>query len=882
MSPLGAGGMGEVYRARDSKLGRSVAIKVLPDALARDGERIARFEREAKSLAALNHPHIATLHGLDEIDGRHLLVMELVEGETLAERLARGPLPVEEAVAIAGRIAEALEAAHEKGIVHRDLKPANIKITPDDHVKVLDFGLAKAMDTAPSDVNVSHSPTLSIMATGAGIILGTAAYMSPEQAKGHPTDHRSDVFSFGCVLYEMLTNRCAFGGETVSDILASVLAREPDFGALPPDLNPRLVAVLERCLEKHRRQRWQAIGDVRIELEAVAAEPRVKAANLPAMAATTAAWKIAAPVALATAVAVAGVGFAMRQSLPPPRLEQFSVVMPQAIALSSPNRQTLDISPDGSRLLLALDRKLFIKSAADATPQPLAGGDGYFSGVFSPDGRSIVGWSGADSALKRIALDGGPAQMICATPQPYGYTWAGDSILFASVNSVARVSANGGTPETVATFDQTESVYGPQLLADGDTLLVTVKAAATNWDQASIEAYSLRTHTRTVLVDRGNDARYIPTGHLVFARSGVLYAVRFDAGQRRVTGTPTPVLQGVRRATADTTAAAHFAVSANGTLLYVPGPVTSGPSDLQVAFFDDKGGVSALSMPSAQYSEPRISPDGKFVVYAMVGPSETNLWIDGVDGKTAARRLTFGGRNRYAVWSPDSQRIVFQSDREGDHGMWMLRADGAAVPERVTRTATGIAHVPQSWSRDGSMLLFDEVNERSRRVAIYAVTNKSTTPLEISGDIPSGALLSPDGHWLLYNTRPESNARATVFVQPFPLTGARYEISNSNQDGHHAVWSADASQIFYTPGPGSSLIGVRVATRPSFAVSEPETLPRLFTNAPPTAERTYDVDPVTGRFIGLRASGAFAGGTQDGQEFRVILNWTTDLKARAP
>src|SRR5438093_1927085 len=418
LSDLGVGGMGEVYRARDTKLGRSVAIKVLPDTFAADPERIARFEREAKMLAALNHPHIAALYGMEESAGRHFLVMELVEGETLAERLQRGAMPIEETLKIAHQIVEALEAAHEKGIVHRDLKPANVKITPDDKVKVLDFGLAKALEPERGVSELTHSPTLSLMATEAGLILGTAAYMSPEQAKGFPADQRSDVFSFGVVLYEMLTGRQPFQGETAPDILASVLVRDPDLKSLPPHLNPRLHDLLRRCLEKTPKRRWQAIGDVRAEIETIAADPHGESAIAHAGAPPRPLWRRAIPI-VATAIIASGLtGFGVwtaRRSTPLP-VARFTLTLPEGQQFTNLGRQLIAISPDGTQIVYVANRRLYLRPISALEARPISGAEaegGVLNPAFSPDGQFIVFWSADDQTVKKIAVTGGAAVTIC-------------------------------------------------------------------------------------------------------------------------------------------------------------------------------------------------------------------------------------------------------------------------------------------------------------------------------------------------------------------------------------------------------------------------------------------------------------------------------------
>jgi serine/threonine-protein kinase len=474
---LGAGGMGEVYRARDTKLGRAVAIKVILDQFASDEERVGRFEREAKMLAALNHPRIASLFGMEHVDGQHFLVMELVEGETLADRLRRGPMQVEDALPIAAQIAEGLEAAHDKGVVHRDLKPANVKITPDGQVKVLDFGLAKVMETEAASGSAVNSPTLSMMATQAGLILGTAAYMSPEQAKGFPADHRSDVFAFGTVLFEMLTGRQPFQGDTAPDVLASVLVREPDLQSLPPRLNPRLHELLRRCLEKAPKRRWQAIGDVRAEIETIAADPHGASAVAYASAPPRPFWRRAIPI-VATAIIASGLtGFGVWTVKRSPSLPvvRFTLTLPEGQQFTNIGRQLLAISPDGTQIVYVANQRLYLRPISALEAQPISGAEaegGVLSPAFSPDGEFIAFWSAADQTLKRIAVNGGAAVTICPLGRPFGVRWDRNGIeVGQGGKGILRVPASGGKPELLVAVKPGELAYGPELLPDGQTVL---------------------------------------------------------------------------------------------------------------------------------------------------------------------------------------------------------------------------------------------------------------------------------------------------------------------------------------------------------------------------------------------------------------------------
>ena len=889
---LGEGGMGEVYRARDPRLGRDVALKVLHEDVAGDPDRIARFEREAQSLAALNHPHIGTLFGIDQDAGRHFLVMELVEGETLEECLARGPLPVEDALRIARQVADALEAAHERGIIHRDLKPANVKVTPDGVVKVLDFGLAKGIEPAHAvAANPAQSPTISVPATQAGIILGTAAYMSPEQAKGQPTDHRSDIFSFGCLLYELLTGRRAFVGDTASDMLASVLAREPEWSAVPATIDRRVTKLLRRCLAKSRRDRWQAIGDVRAEIESILAEPDTRQA--PALTSAPARRSrslLAMSFALVAALA-AGVGgwiALARRPLPPPTVTRFQIAMsPEQVPATNFNRPVLSISRDGLTIGIAGDR-IYLRPLAEAMARPVPRTEPFVSTthpVFAPDGRSLVFWAQSERSLKRVDLDGSSMTTLAPLADGgHGLQWTGD-VLYASeqARGIVRIAPNGGQPQVVVPVEKAEHIYGPQLLPDGETLLFTLGVREmVSWDRATIVTQSLRTRERKTIIEGATDARYISSGHLLFGRGGTLLAVPFDLKTLAVVGDPVVVIEGVRRAAPGTTGAMHYAVSDTGTLAYIEGPFTATSTALQMAAFDRTAWAFNMNLPLGPYATPRVSPDGTRVAVVTDDDRDSQVWVYGIATSRDARRVTIEGNNAFPVWSPDSQKLAFQSTREGEVGIWWQRADGAGKPTRLTRPQAGRTHIPQAWSADGAHLLFDEFESNRVSLLDVSVSDGTIAPFTSTvSNVQSGATFSPDGKWVAYTLRKPDTPEAAVFVEPYPATGARYQISKDTEDGHHPVWSPDGTELFYTPGPGNRLTAVAITKKPSFSYSEPRTLPRVFLNTPPAAPRPYDVMRDGKRFIGLRPDVA-ADGRPIPPVIQVIQNWFEELKLRAP
>jgi serine/threonine-protein kinase len=874
------GGMGEVYRATDTNLKRQVAIKVLPASVAVDAERLARFQREAEILAALNHPNIAHIHGLERSDGTVALVMELVEGPTLADRIARGLLPLDEALPIARQIAEALEAAHDQGIIHRDLKPANIKVRDDGMVKVLDFGLAKALDPPASSPDVSQSPTITSPAmTQLGMILGTAAYMSPEQAKGRPADKRSDMWAFGCVLYEMVTGSRAFEGDDVSDTLANVLKSEPDWSALPANLPSPYGALVKGCLRKDRRER---IGDSSTALFVLRHPDAVGPASVGQLQRPPL-KKRAVPIVLSLLVgAAAATATILRpQPLATAATTRFFIPLPDGQQLMLP-RQAITISPDGTRIVYAADGKLFVRAMTEIEPRPIPGTEGALHPTFSPDGQSIAFWN--DGALKRIDASGGTPVTLCLTTRaaaPSGITWTNTGILFAEGRAgIMRVSANGGKPEVVVAVKESEGlVHGPQLLPDGDTVLFTIAQRTTGvddiWGRAQIVTQSLKTGERKTLIDGGDDGRYVPTGHLVYMQGGTLLAVPFDLAKLAVTGGPVPLVQSVATMSAASTGGGQFAISNSGSLVYVRG--LSGQLDL--ILFDRKGAVEPLKLPPRAYAYPRVSPDGLRLAFETSDGQQTNVSIYELSGSSSVRRLTFGGNNRFPIWSADSRRVAFQSDRDGDLAVFWQPADGGAA-ERLTRAEAAVSHTPESWSPTLDAFLFSMTKGSQISLWTFSMQDRKATRF---GDVtsttfPPDAVFSPDGRWVAYQVGAVGQGEGTTYVQPFPFPadGKKYEIAR----GGRPLWSRDGTELFYIPAPGQ-LNAVTVKTQPTFSFTNPVAVPRRFGIADPSYPRPYDMLR-DGRIIGVRAVGQAPSGASGSAEIQVVLNWFEELKARVP
>jgi serine/threonine-protein kinase len=878
--------MGDVYEATDTKLGRSVAIKLLPPAFASDPERLSRFRREAQALAALNHLNIAQIYGIEDAGGTSCIVMELVDGETLQARIQRGPIALTEALAIARQIAEALEAAHDKGVIHRDLKPGNIMLA-DGKVKVLDFGLAKAYDTPSSNTDLAHSPTLTGMAvTSAGVILGTAAYMSPEQAKGRAVDRRTDIFAFGCVLYEMLTAKRAFDGEDVTDILGAVLRVEPDWSQLPDDVPSGLRRLLRLCLEKNPKNRRSDATDIRLDIDHLLHEPAA-AAPAPLEIPKRTLWARAIP--MVSALVIGGIlsGAAiwyLRPASAPGGVTRFSVTLPQGQSFSNTGRKFVAVSPDGSAIVYLANQRIYYRRMSELEARPIPGTETWsavVNPVFSPDGRSVAFWALADRTLKRIAVSGGAAVTLCpADSGVFGLSWGEGGVAFGQgAGGISRVSENGGKPELLVSVKENEAAYGPQVLPGGKAILYTVRATAdSDWDKAKIFVQSLETGSaRQLLFEGGREARFVSTGHIVYAYQGTLFAVPFDLKQLKVTSGPTPVVEGVRNS-GGTTGASQFSVADNGTLIFVPGPLSGGGSGaLRTLAYRDRSGneLERLKVPPRAYSYPRVSPDGTRVAVS-TDDDKPDVWIIDLAGSSAPRQLTLGGNSRIPVWSADGLRVTFRSNREGDDSIFWQKADGTGTAERLTKAEPGTFHVPQSWSHDGKYLAYIVVKGGSlAAVWILSLDDKKATLLAERAANPD---FSPDGQWLAYQSF--ETGQSQIFVQPFPATGAKYPVV----PGGHPFWSYDGSELFYNPA--QQQIGVvSIKTRPTFSFGEPSAFSTagLQSKNPQGNPRVWDIAPDHKRLIGVTdATESATPGETITQQIEVVLNWFTDLRARVP
>ena len=810
---IGAGGMGEVYRATDTKLGRDVAMKVLPEPFAADAQRMQRFQREAQVLASLNHPNIAAIYGLEHQDRTHALVLELVEGPTLAERIAQGAIPVDEALPIAKQIAEALEFAHERGIIHRDLKPANIKVTTEGKVKVLDFGLAKALtEEAPGQDN-SASPTLSMAATKAGVILGTAAYMSPEQARGKTVDRRADIWAFGVVLFEMLSGRQLYGGETASDSMAAVITREPDWTALPAAVPSRLRELLRRCLTKDPRQRLRDIGEARILLDSPGIAESDSHAAAPALGAVPRGgrervWMVAAAILLLATIGLTAAllffqpaardGQPLRANILPPDGTVFGV--------GGGSGGPVVVSPDGKHLAFVGigggKRMLWVRAFSSIKAQVLSGTEEAAFPFWSPDSRSIGFFT--PGKLKRIDAAGGPTLSVCdiaAGAGSRGGTWNREGlILFApsTTSPIFQVPANGGTATPLTQLDTARRVgthRWPFFLPDQRHFLYLARASgpggSTQTDAEGIFVASLDGQVNKLLVRAVSSVVYA-SGHLLFVREGTLMAQAFDPASREVSGDAFPLAEQVQFDLAFSLGA--FSASENGVLTYHSGGELQ--TDSKLLWLDRAGKqVGQLGDP-ALYYDARISQDGRQAVVSLYDPLNRNvdLWIYDV-ARGLRTRFTFDPSiDRFPVWSPDGSRIVFASSRSGQYDLFAKPASGAGT-EELLLTTQAINLYPTDWSADGQFLLFfNAAAKTGNDLWVLPMTGeRKPVPFLPTPFNETDGRFSPDGKWIAYVSN-ESGADQ-IYVAPFPGPGGKWQVSTAG--GTRPVWRSDSKEIVY-------------------------------------------------------------------------------------
>jgi serine/threonine-protein kinase len=875
LSAIGAGGMGEVYRARDTKLGRDVAIKVLPEAFARDSARMERFRREAKILASLNHTNIASIYGLEDSDSTHALVMELAEGPTLADRIKQGPIPIDEALPIARQMADALEYAHEKSIIHRDLKPANIKVAADDTVKILDFGLAKALEDDPSSIDISTSPTISRMATMQGVLLGTAAYMSPEQAKAKPVDRRTDIWAFGCVLYEMLTGKMAFSGETVTDTLAAVVMKDPDWSQLPPKTPMRVRVLLQRCLQRDVRQRLQAMGDARISLEEVlsgASEPSLGAAPTP----SPRFWRRLLPWAvgvLAVAIAIAAT-WNLKPS-PAKPVTRTVIDLPAGQHLAGLAQPALALSPDGSQLAYVATtqgsvQQIYQRAMNSTETRAIPGTEGATNPFFSPDGQWLAFF--ADGKLKKISLKGGVAQTLSSVgASTNGASWGNrGTIIFSMLGSgILQVPDAGGSTQGLPVSEGRDLVRVWPEFIPGSKAVIFYSAGP-----QALVVQMLGTSERRNLIQSlaAVMPQYASSGHLIYGQGGNLMAVPFDPDRLQVTGEVVPVVQGVMGSTFFLDAA-QYSISASGSLVYVQGGLR-GTAKRRLVWVTRNGTEQSVAAPVGNYDMPRLSPDGRRVAI----DSDNQVWLYDFARDTLSR-FTFGeGNSQWPVWTPDGKRIAFQSS---SNIFWQL-ADGSGGLEPLTNTAA--FDVPFSWSPDGQLLAIARIgSEAGAEICLVRAGGPSVGPdqsrqpfLKAHSTWEDAPQFSPDGHWLAYASG--ESGRREIYVQPYPGPGGKWQVSTDG--GTEPQWNRNGRELFYRSD--DKMMAVDVSTQTGFAAGTPRQLferPYMM-NGSGLARANYDVSPDGQRFLMLKPVEQEQ--EQKPTQINVVLNWTEELKRLVP
>jgi Tol biopolymer transport system component len=874
---IGAGGMGEVYRARDTRLHRDVAIKVLPELFASDPDRLARFEREAQVLASLNHPNIAAIHGIEDGGGTRALVLEFVDGPTLADRIAKGPIPLDEALPIARQIAEALEAAHEHGIIHRDLKPANVKVRPDGVVKVLDFGLAKLVGPAEAghyvpggdrsgrlqrDLTAAPTVTSPAIMTGAGVILGTAAHMAPEQAKGRVADKRCDVWAFGCVLYEMLTGKRAFKGDDVTDVLVAVLSKEPDWSALSAGTPAAIRRLLRRCLEKDRRERLPDIGSARLEIKDTTTPPVAEVMASPAGASRgreRLAWVMM--VVLLTAASGMYLWQAQRADqieVPP---AQVQVVLPPGVHIAvDTEHPALALSPDGSQLVFVGDdggrRQLYVRDLADRDARVIPRTEGASSPFYSPDGAWIGFFDGG--LLKKVPSRGGvpvAAHASTGTSVNGGATWTlNDTVIIAaSPNSgLSRGSIADDRLHRIDEWtwitDNTRPYAWPHALPNGQHVIFTDNTGG-RLDDAHVAVLSLQSGQIQMLVNGGTNPRYSPTGHVLFARGGALYAVPFDAERAEATGPERLLLNGVMTGPRG---AAQFTVTANGTLAYIAGDAT--PTQHELVWADRSGRTQPVLDDGRTYEDPRLSPDGTRLAFTTPDGANFDIWVRDLVRGSNTRVTTHPGEDFEPVWSPDGTRLVFASEIDEDPqnpgpGLAWIAGFGQRPEQLLRSPGFGNWEFPLSWSPDGRWLAFAGTKGGTSRDIFLlptAGTRQPTTFLGTAAD-EAGATFSPDGRWIAYVS--DETGREEVYVRPFPGPGAPSTIST--EGGVEPRWARSGRELFYRSG--NKMMAVNIGDGSGFVASAPTTLfeGRFEMKGYGGSSANYDVSP-DGRFVMIR------------------------------
>jgi eukaryotic-like serine/threonine-protein kinase len=890
ISLIGAGGMGEVYKARDTRLDRIVAIKVLPAHLADSADLRERFEREARTIASLNHPHICTLHDIGRQDSTDFLVMEYLEGETLAARLLKGPLPLDQVLRYACEIADALDKAHRKGVTHRDIKPGNILLTKNG-TKLLDFGLAKLKEAAAPADSVSQMPTLAHNPTAQGTLLGTIQYMAPEQVEGKndEIDGRTDLFAFGAVVYEMATGRKAFQGKTNASIIGAIMKEDPPpMSTLQPMTPQALDRIVKKCLAKDPDERWQTASDLHGELRWIA-EGGSQVASVAAVPAGGIRALDRRPVvfglgALLLGAVIAGVTVWNVKPTPaaPRAVTRYAITLPQGQQLAGLNgAPSVAISPDGAHLAYVAregsTQQLYLRAMDSLEARPIPTTEGAINPFFSPDSR----WLGffAGGKLKKVSVSGGAVQILGDAGLPRGASWSSQGMIALAPNPASglqQVSDAGGTAQPLTRLENGEVSHGwPEFLPGGQSVLFTATGAATNWNAAKVAVQSVGTGERRNLISGGTNPRYASSGHLVYVQGGTLMAAPFDAQRLGVTGAAVPAVAGVLQSTFN--GHAQYSFSDTGSLVYVAGGTQSGAG--KPVWVSRNGTEQPLAAPARNYTFPRLSPDGRRLAIT-IAEQESHIWLYDFSREILTRFTFEGGSNSNPVWTPDGKRIAFLSNKEGPQNLFWQMADGSGGLERLTTSEN--TQVPRSWSPDGQLLAFIEPTlTGGMDISVLRLSDPSASSgqgrkAEPFLQTPSNETVpafSPDGRWLAYVS--DESGRYEVYVQPYPGPGGKWQVST--EGGTEPIWNPNGRELFYRSG--DKMIVVDIATQPGFVAGKPSV---LFEGQYVSTQATfpnYDVSPDGQRFLMLKPTEQSEEGPT---QINVVLNWFEELKRLAP
>ena len=889
LATLGAGGMGEVYRARDARLGRDVAIKILPPQFSSDPVRKQRFEHEAKTISTLNHPHICTLYDIGRQDGTDYLVMEYLEGETLAQRLEKSPLPLDQVLRNAIEIADALDKAHRQGVVHRDLKPGNIMLTKSG-AKLLDFGLAKAMAAGVADATAAA--TFGRPITAEGTIVGTFQYMAPEQLEGKEADARSDIFAFGAVIHEMATGKKAFGGKSQASVIAAILERDPPpISSLQPMAPPALDRVVKICLAKDPDDRWQTAHDLAGELQWIAEAGTQAGVPAPVVSRRMVRERLTqAAAASMTLIAIAlAIGFVLRAPKPPQPLRLNAEIGADA-TLATDWGPSAILSPDGTLMALVVTdsdqkRRIYVRSFDQLQATALSGTENARNPFFSPDGQ----WLGffADGKLKKVSVHGGAAVVLCDASNDRGGSWGEDgTIVFTPVLRAAlfKVSSAGGSPQPLTTLDQQAGEVThrwPQVLPGGKAILFTSGITTGSYEDAEIAVYSMSSGQRKTVQRGGFHGRYLPSGHIVYMHGGTLFAVPFDLKRLEVIGRPAPILEGV--AAVPDNGGAQFSFSATGNLVYVASH--GGSQNLSIYWMDRQGKFAPLRDTPGGYRNPAFSPDGKRLAVEINDGKRTDIWVYEWQRDTLTR-LTFGGRHNYRpVWTPDGQRITYSSFEDaGGFSIYLKQADGAGDAVRLIESKNET--YAQSWRPDGKVLAFYQLNTgTSWDVMTLAVEGNGKSgwkPGEPQSFLNSPfsemtPAFSPDGHWLAYQSDESGNFE--VYVRPFPGPGGKWQISTAG--GVFPKWSRNSRELFYATQDNKVMASTYTASGDSFHADKPQLWsPGQLSSTYGVVAYNFDPHPDGKRFAVLKAPGT--GEVPKVDKVSFIFNFFDELRRKVP